>query len=433
MSAAASAVAHFSFTLLESGGASGAAGAAGALAPRLGLLRHAAGAPPTPTPACLLYSRKGAPVCHTPDLLPPAGEAPLQLNAGDFLEKPSTSVVAKVAARGAREWAAIDADRLITLAPRDAAAPAPPAGANDKHLIYSTINGHHRVNTDAYLNIAKAVQPDVLVAMADEQPPTASESRARAAVFRTLKQLDSLLGAGVADAARAVFGNVQGAAHEVERKRSAEETAKRPVDGFFIGGFGLGEPPAERHALLHAALEPLPAEKPRYLAGVGSPLEILEAVALGVDMFDSAYPHEMACQGYALDLPTSLPEKNDAAAGVNGGEHGKEAAEAAAAGELPGKLNLRSRAYSRDARPLVSGCTCACCSAHTRAYMHHMLQCHELAGEVLLNVHNAANFAAFLGAVREAIAAGRFEEFAEYTRRRLHGDDLCAERVQLPS
>ena len=69
--------------------------------------------------------------------------------------QPSATIVSKVAPSGAREWAALDAERLITLAPRDAAAPAPPAGANDKHLIFSTVNGYHRVNTDRYLDIAK--------------------------------------------------------------------------------------------------------------------------------------------------------------------------------------------------------------------------------------------------------------------------------------
>ena len=148
-------------------------------------------------------------------------------------------------------------------------------------------------------------------------------------------------------------------------------------------------------------------DKARYLSGLGSPLEVLEAVALGVDLIDSAYAHEMASQGYALDLPTVIPSEQPAAPDGGTQDGGaQEDGNPSSAGGLPGKLNLRSRTYRRDARPMVEGCTCACCSAHTRAYIHHMLQCHELAGEVLLNVHNTHNFSQFLAAVRASIAQG---------------------------
>lgn len=385
--------------------------AGAALAPRLGLLRHSASAPPLQTPAALLYARKGSPVCLTPDLLGASTDpqAPLQMNAVDFLEKPSAGVVSGVAGKkgGARAWAALEGTRMVALAPRDAAAPVPPAGANDKHLIYATANGNFRVTHKEYIAIAEALRPDVCVAMADEQPPSASESRARGAVYRTLKQLDALLDGGLRESAGAVFGNVQGAAHEVERRRSARETANRAIDGFFLGGFGLGEDPGARNAMLRASLEELPHDKARYLSGLGSPLEVLEAVALGVDLIDSAYAHEMASQGYALDLPTVIPSEQPAAPDGGTQDGGaQEDGNPSSAGGLPGKLNLRSRTYRRDARPMVEGCTCACCSAHTRAYIHHMLQCHELAGEVLLNVHNTHNFSQFLAAVRASIAQG---------------------------
>ncbi len=211
-----------------------------------------------------------------------------------------------------------------------------------------------------------------------------------------------------------VLAPVMGSSFPEERARSAAAAAARPVAGFALCGFGMGEDAALRPRLLAAAVERLPADKPRLLVGMGGPEEVLEGVMAGADIFDCGYPTHATANGYALAFPLRPPSSDIEAASA--------AAAAAAAVEEGGpdegaddsKINLWAQQYRLDKRPLVEGCACFACRSHTRAYLHHLLNSHEMLGSVLLEVHNTHHWLGFFEAVREAVVARRLGRYAEW-------------------
>ncbi|KAI8476810.1 MAG: tRNA-guanine(15) transglycosylase-like protein [Monoraphidium minutum] len=228
-------------------------------------------------------------------------------------------------------------------------------------------------------------------------------------------------GGGVVAAAGAgvplVLAPVVGGAMLEERTRAAKAVADKPVDGFALCGFGMGEDAALHPQLLAAAVEHLPADKPRLLLGMAAPEEVLAGVLAGADLFDCGYPTHATANGYALYFPTHMP------GGGKGGGGGGAAGGAAPAGGLEqgaddSKLNIWATAYREDKRPLVEGCSCYACRNHTRAYVHHLLHTHEMLASVLLEAHNTHWWLLFFEGMREAVAAGEMQQYAEWFRRR---------------
>lgn len=194
------------------------------------------------------------------------------------------------------------------------------------------------------------------------------------------------------------------------------------IEGFWICGLGTGEARDVRQACIEAALGPLPAHKPRGVSGIGTtlcdtkccilacfeayrasrsstsglPEEVLDAVARGVDLVEGSYPLAATQAGWALSFEVNPPEA--------AGQAGPDA-------PVNGVVNLWSREYAEDGRPLVEGCTCFACSGYTRAYVHHLLETHEMLAAVLLELHNTHHWWRFMAAIREAIVGGRFEMY----------------------
>lgn len=180
--------------------------------------------------------------------------------------------------------------------------------------------------------------------------------------------------AGGTDAA--LFGIVQGGVHDDLRTRSLEGLCKTGFDGYAVGGLAVGEPEQERAAVL-AHLSPLlPLDQPRYLMGVGTPLDILNAVAAGIDMFDCVIPTRHARNG---QLFTS-----------------------------EGRLNIRNAASRDDARPIDEACDCYTCSNYSRAYIRHLHQCNEILGPRLATLHNLRFYQTLMRRIRESIELGAF-------------------------
>ncbi|XP_021288328.1 queuine tRNA-ribosyltransferase accessory subunit 2-like [Herrania umbratica] len=197
----------------------------------------------------------------------------------------------------------------------------------------------------------------------------------------------------------AVFGAIVGGSSLEERQRCAQEVARRNVSGYWIGGFGLGESMNERPALLNAVIETLPEEKPRLICGLGLPEEILQCVAAGVDLFESTYIYHLTLGGFALTFPLDSMEIN--ASNLASSDVGSDLR----------KINLRATVFRKDTTPIVEGCVCYTCQNHTRAYINHLLNVHEMLAQILLEIHNTHHFLGFFRSIREAIKAGRFEEF----------------------
>ncbi len=185
---------------------------------------------------------------------------------------------------------------------------------------------------------------------------------------------------------QALFGIVQGGVSPELRRASARATAELGFPGFGIGGLSVGESAAERNLGVEASVAELPADRPRYLMGVGDPLGMLDAIARGVDMFDCVWPTRLARHGKVLTWS--------------------------------GDYNLRTAAYARDERPLDPDCACAACHRYTRSYLRHLLRVGETASQRLISIHNLTYVTDLMGAARRAIMAGDFTGFCRRFRER---------------
>jgi queuine tRNA-ribosyltransferase len=183
---------------------------------------------------------------------------------------------------------------------------------------------------------------------------------------------------------QAVFGIVQGGVHEDLRRESAQFVAGTAVDGIAIGGT-LGRDKGEMREVVGMTAPLLPDEAPRHLLGIGEPDDLVEGIGVGLDLFDCAVPTRLARHGMAL---APLPEERH-------------------------RFDVRKAALATDEAPLVDGCPCATCAAHTRAYVHYLSRAEELTGVRLLVLHNLAYLEQLVTGARRAIGAGRFAEFRD--------------------
>lgn len=179
--------------------------------------------------------------------------------------------------------------------------------------------------------------------------------------------------------AGALFGIVQGGTYEALRAASAEGLVEIGFDGYAIGGLAVGEGQEAMLKVLDYTAPLLPADRPRYLMGVGTPDDLVEAVARGLDMFDCVLP-------------------------TRGGRHGT-------AYTWDGKLNLKNAAHADDSRPLDAASDCPASNNYSRAYLHHLIRCNEYLGAMLLSWHNLAFYQELMAAMRAAISAGDFADF----------------------
>ncbi len=176
---------------------------------------------------------------------------------------------------------------------------------------------------------------------------------------------------------QSLFGIVQGGVDEAMRAEHAKRTADLDFDGYGIGGLSVGETRDQMLPALAAALEHLPADRPRYLMGVGDPASLVESIALGVDQFDCVMQTRLGRHGTAL---TST-----------------------------GKLQLKNAAHARSERPIDADCPCDVCARHTRGYIRHLLQVNEPTAARLVSIHNVAWTLELMRRCRLAIVEGRFD------------------------
>ena len=190
-------------------------------------------------------------------------------------------------------------------------------------------------------------------------------------------------------AANAIFGIQQGALDEGLRRASADALVDIGFDGYAIGGLAVGEGQAAMFGGLDYAPAQLPADRPRYLMGVGKPDDIVGAVERGVDMFDCVMPTRSGRTGQAFTRT--------------------------------GPINIRNARFAEDQGPLDPECACAVCATWTRAYVHHLVRAGEMLGAMLMTEHNIAFYEALMADLRAAIADGRLTAFANGFRGRYAG------------
>jgi len=190
--------------------------------------------------------------------------------------------------------------------------------------------------------------------------------------------------------AGALFGIVQGSTFPHLRSRCARALAGLGFDGYALGGFSVGESAEARYPAMDAALGALPKASPRYLMGMGTPADILDAVGRGVDMFDCVLPTRNARKGTVYTWG--------------------------------GKLVVKKRIYAEDDSPLDPECRCPTCRRYSRAYLRHLFRVHEMLAGRLATIHTLAFYLELMGEIRRAVDEGRFAEFAARTRERFAGE-----------
>ena len=236
------------------------------------------------------------------------------------------------------------------------------------------------------MHIQKVLGSDIVMIF-DECTPylidgiPATEEVARASMELSLRWAERSRRAHEGNDA-ALFGIVQGGVHHDLRTRSAEGLKQIGFDGYAIGGLAVGEPEAERNAMLEHTAPQLPEDRPRYLMGVGRPEDLVEAVARGVDMFDCVMPTRNARNGHFFTRE--------------------------------GVVRIRNARYEHDLRPIEEGCDChACANGFSRSYLRHLDRCNEMLGPMLGTLHNLRHYQRLMAGMREAIEQGTFAAFRE--------------------
>ncbi len=226
------------------------------------------------------------------------------------------------------------------------------------------------------IGVQHALGADVVMAFDECTSYPASLEQARDSMERSLRWAERSRSAH-GDSSAALFGIVQGGMFPDLREHSAARLLALGFDGYAVGGLSVGEPKEERQRILVQVLPLLPEEAPRYLMGVGTPEDLVEAVRLGVDMFDCVLPTRNARNGHLF---------------VRGGV-----------------IRIRNRAYAGDCRPLDERCTCYTCRNYSRSYLRHLDRCGEMLGARLNTLHNLHYYQELMAELRKAVRQGELE------------------------
>ncbi len=250
----------------------------------------------------------------------------------------------------------------------------------------SPVNGDRMLLTpEESMRIQRVLNSDIAMIFDECTPYPADERVAGESMRLSLRWAERSKRAFADSAAaggkpNALFGIVQGGMHEQLRDESLAELQRIGFDGYAIGGLSVGEPKEEMQRILAHTAPRLPADAPRYLMGVGTPEDLVEAVAAGIDMFDCVLPTRNARNGWLFTRY--------------------------------GDIKIKNAAYRHDTRPLDADCRCYCCTHFTRAYLHHLHRVNEILGARLNTIHNLYYYLSLMRELRAAIAAGGLGAYA---------------------
>jgi queuine tRNA-ribosyltransferase len=249
----------------------------------------------------------------------------------------------------------------------------------------------HSLTPESVADIQAQLGSDIAMVLDECLAVPATEEAARRSMERTLRWArrardrfltlrgEPVPGVTVTNPGQAQFGIVQGGVFPELRVDSARQTVDIGFEAYAIGGLSVGEPADVMYEMVSRTTPCLPADRPRYLMGTGTPADLVESVARGIDLFDCVLPTRNARNG---QLFTSV-----------------------------GRLNIKNARYAEDDRPLDPGCTCYTCRTCSRAYLRHLFQAGEINSSTLNTLHNLHFYLDTLRQIRDAIAFGRFESF----------------------
>ncbi|WP_164018344.1 tRNA guanosine(34) transglycosylase Tgt [Pyxidicoccus trucidator] len=242
-------------------------------------------------------------------------------------------------------------------------------------------NSRQLLSPESSIAMQQAINSDIMMVLDVCIDSRTDEAGTREAMERTHRwAVRSLQAKAKHDTGQALFGIVQGGVYPNLRDESADFLTKLPFDGFAIGGLAVGETKAERETMTARATASLPTDKPRYLMGVGTPTDLIEAVLRGVDMFDCIIPTKMAQQGYAYTFQ--------------------------------GLVRITRTVFRLDDAPLDAECDCYVCKRYTRGYLQHLMRGKHHLGSRMLSVHNVRHYQKLMGRIRAGILGGTYEQVA---------------------
>ena len=249
----------------------------------------------------------------------------------------------------------------------------------------SPVNGDRLMLTpETSMHIQRVLNADIVMIFDECTPYPADEAQAAESMRLSLRWAERSKRAHEGNS-NALFGIVQGGMHESLRDESLAGLTNIGFDGYAIGGLSVGEPKEEMQRILAHTAPRLPVNSPRYLMGVGTPEDLVNAVGQGIDMFDCVLPTRNARNGWLFT------------------RHGD--------------IKIRNARHATDVRPLDQTCGCYTCGHFTRAYLHHLQRVNEILGARLNTIHNLYYYQTLMREMREAIAAGTFADFADGFRR----------------
>lgn len=238
------------------------------------------------------------------------------------------------------------------------------------------------------IEIQNALGADIIMAFDECAPYPAEYEYVKQSVARTTRWARRCVAAHRRAEDQALFGIVQGGVYRDLREQSARELVELDLPGYAVGGLSVGEPKAVMYEVLEYTVPLLPADKPRYLMGVGSPDALIEGVIRGIDMFDCVLPTRVARNGTVMTTE--------------------------------GRLVIKSARYARDFGPLDPHCNCYVCRNYTRAYIRHLIKADEILGIRLTTYHNLAFLLNLMAEIRRAIREDRLLDFRDAFYARYH-------------
>jgi queuine tRNA-ribosyltransferase len=252
----------------------------------------------------------------------------------------------------------------------------------------------HLLTPERSIEVQRLLGADIVMAFDECTPFPATREAAAASMERSMRWAARSRAAfdsgGDHAQASALFGIQQGGMDEDLRRVSAGKLRDIGFDGYAVGGLAVGEGQAEMLRVLDFAAPMLPADRPRYLMGVGKPDDIVGAVERGIDMFDCVLPTRSGRTGQAFTRE--------------------------------GAINIRNARFAEDSAPLEADCPCPVCATWSRAYLHHLVRAGEILGAMLMTEHNLFFYQRLMADLRDAIARGRLADHADGFRKRYRGE-----------
>ena len=351
-------------------------GGEGPAAPRAGTLTTDRGSVPTPTfmPVGTLASVKAL----TPDEVAATGARITLVNAYHLYLRPGHKLIERLG--GVHRFMRWDGPILSDSGGFQVFSLAKLMRVDDEGVRFrSHIDGsEHHYTPELAIEVQSALGVDIAMPLDHVLPGDAPAPGQREAAERTLRWFDRCQ---ALDPTPALFAIVQGGVDEELRRWHTRELAAREAPGYAIGGLSVGETKAEQHAMTEITCAELPVDRPRYLMGAGSPEDLVNAVARGVDMFDCVLPTRLGRTG---SLFTD-----------------------------DGRVNIRGARYREQDAAIDPACDCATCASYSAAYLHHLFRNDELLGYRLASIHNLRYLQRLCQRMREAVLAGAFDAFAE--------------------